>query len=284
MQNSFGPPFFSGPSPANHSGPLRTIERYVAERLDVVHRGRAVVQPFDRGKRRLDPGLGALPLERFDERGFFAGFVGAGAAMDEDVAVEAAAVNVLPQMPGPIRLGQRALERLLHVQELAANVDVGDRRANRIAADGAPFDQQVRVALHQHVVLERAGLALVGVAGDVLRLGRVLEDELPLQARREAGAAAAAQARRLHLLDDVVRLQRQRLAQTLVPARVRQVEVEREGVRLADVVGEDRLEGHATSSPRASDIRSTRHTRARGGHPRIGSPAPAPGARATRRR
>ena len=60
----------------------------------------------------------------------------------------------------------------LHVVELAADVDVGDLRADRAAADDAAFDQQVRVALHQHVILERARLALVGVAADVLRLRR----------------------------------------------------------------------------------------------------------------
>ena len=36
--------------------------------------------------------------------------------------------------------------------------------------------------------------------------GVSLSDELPLHAGRKAGAAAAAQARRLHQLDDLVRL------------------------------------------------------------------------------
>ena len=242
MQNSFGPPFFSGP---RRGEPLRAVQhdqRHVAERLDVVHRRRAVVETFDRRKRRLQARLRALAFERLDERRLLARFVGAGAAMHVDVAVEAAAVDVLAEVPGLIGLGDRALERLLHVEELAADVDVGDLRADRVAADRAPLDQQVRVALHQHVILERARLALVGVAGDVLRLRRVLEDELPLQAGRESGAAAPAQPRRLHLLDDLVRLQRQRLAQSFVAARVLQIEVEREGVRLADVVGENRFE------------------------------------------
>ena len=99
----------------------------------------------------------------------------------------------LPQIAGLARFLDRVLEDVLHVEELAADVDVGGLRRDRVAADQAPLDQQVRVALHQQVILERARLALVGVADDVLRLRRFLVDELPLEAGREAGAAAAAQ-------------------------------------------------------------------------------------------
>ena len=74
----------------------------------------------------------------------------------------------LPEEAARVRLVDRALEHVLHVEELAADVDVGDLRADGVAGDRAPFDQQVRVALHQQVILERARLALVGVAGDVL--------------------------------------------------------------------------------------------------------------------
>ena len=101
--------------------------------------------------------------------------------------------DVLADVALRVGLGELGLHQLLHVVELAADVDVGDLRADRPAADQAPLEEQVRVALHQHVVLERARLALVGVAADVLRQRRVLEHELPLQAGREAGAAAAAQ-------------------------------------------------------------------------------------------
>ena len=113
--------------------------------------------------------------------------------MHVDVAVEAAAQDVLAKKPGLVGRFDRPLEHLLHVIELAADVDVGDLCADGVAADRASLDDQMRVALHQHVILERARLALVGVAGDVLRLGRVLEDELPLESGREPCPAAAAQ-------------------------------------------------------------------------------------------
>ena len=59
-----------------------------------------------------------------------------------------------------------------------------------------PFEQAVRVALDDRAVHERAGVALVGVADQVLLVGRLLPGELPLLAGREAAAAAAAQAAR----------------------------------------------------------------------------------------
>ena len=64
----------------------------------------------------------------------------------------------------------------------------------------------------------------------MLRVRRLLVDELPLHPRREAGAAASAQARRLHHLDHLVGRDRQRFLQSFV-ALVLQIEVEREAVR-----------------------------------------------------
>ena len=238
-QYSFGPPFFSGPSDAYHSAPLRDDRRHVAQRLDVVHRGRLAVDADHGRERRLVARLRALAFERLEQRRLLARLVGAGAAVHVDVAVEAGPEDVLAEDPAARRPRRSRARGRLHVEELAADVDVGDLRADRVAADRAPFDQQVRIALHQQMVLERARLALVGVADDVARLG-LLVDELPLHAGREAGAAAAAQAGRLDQLDDLVGRLAERGLQRLV-ALVLQIEIEREGVRLADVFGEDRF-------------------------------------------
>ena len=94
-------------------------------------------------------------------------------------------ITFLPTYPLRVRLFELLLEHVLHVKELAADVDVGDLRADRVARNQAALEEQMRVALHQQVILERAGLALVGVADDVFRLRRVLDDELPLHAGRE---------------------------------------------------------------------------------------------------
>lgn len=93
------------------------------------------------------------------------------------------------------------------VVELAADVDVGGAGAHGAAGDQATLDEFVRVVAHDLAVLARARLALVGVDDQIARPAvRRLVHEAPLQARREAGAAATAQTRLLHLACDRVQL------------------------------------------------------------------------------
>ena len=68
-----------------------------------------------------------------------------------------------------------------------------------------PSMSSERVALHQHPVGEGAAVALVGVAADELQLVDAVEHRLPLDAGREARAAAAAQAGVGDLGDDLRR-------------------------------------------------------------------------------
>src|SRR5262249_1329030 len=107
--------------------------------------------------------------------------------------------------------------------------------------------QKVRVALHQQVIFERAGLALIGVAGDVAR-GNFLVDELPLHPGRKAGTATPAEARRLDHLDDLFGLLRQRLLQRVV-ALVLEIEVQRAGVGFSNVLGKFWLHVYFSSLP-----------------------------------
>src|SRR4051812_5216392 len=80
------------------------------------------------------------------------------------------------------------------------------------------FDQQVRLALKQQAVFERARLAFVGVTEQVSRLAGVLSDEAPLHPRGESRAAAPAQPARLHFFGDGRRLHLQGLLKRLVAA------------------------------------------------------------------
>jgi hypothetical protein len=86
------------------------------------------------------------------------------------------------------------------------------------AGDDHALDERVRVALHERAVLERARLALVGVAHDVDGLAGALRDERPLEPGGEPGAAAAAQPSVLDDLDDVTRRHRERAAQACIAA------------------------------------------------------------------
>ena len=71
-------------------------------------------------------------------------------------------------------------------------------------AEDHALDQQVRRVRHDVAVLDRARLALVGVADDVLRVARRVAHELPLHAGGKAGAAQAPQAARLEGGDERV--------------------------------------------------------------------------------
>ena len=102
---------------------------------------------------------------------------------------------------------------------LGAHVDVALVRADGVAADEHALEHGVRVAVHDGGVHEGAGVALVAVADDVLGLAGRRGRELPLQARREPGAAAAAQTGGEHLLDELLGPhRRERLARGLVAA------------------------------------------------------------------
>jgi hypothetical protein len=78
-------------------------------------------------------------------------------------------------------------------------------RAHGETGDQAALDQRVRIVAHDVAVLAGAGLGLIGIDDEIVRppVG-LLGHERPFQAGREAGAAAAAQAGRLHLVDDPV--------------------------------------------------------------------------------
>jgi hypothetical protein len=71
---------------------------------------------------------------------------------------------------GGVRLLDRRVHLLQRLGELAADVDVGGLGADRVGGDGGALDQRVRRPPHDLAVLERAGLALVRVYAQVVRL------------------------------------------------------------------------------------------------------------------
>ena len=110
------------------------------------------------------------------------------------------AADVLAEQARGVGFLQRRLEaRHRLAEELAADVVVADRGVHGVAADRQALDQRVRVVAQDVAVVAGAGLALVGVAHQVLLHRRVARHEAPLDAGRKARAAAAAQARGLDL-------------------------------------------------------------------------------------
>src|SRR6185312_4737969 len=178
--------------------------RDVGDGLDVVDDGRLAPDALDRGERRLQARPAALALERVEERRLLAADVRAGAAVDGEVELPAGPARVvegLTEVAGGVGFVDGALEHLVLADHLAANVDVRVLAAERVRRDEDAFDERVRIPVEELAVLAGAGLGLVGVDDEVGGLG-VLRDEAPLEARREAGAAAAAEVRLLDLVDD----------------------------------------------------------------------------------
>ena len=104
----------------------------------------------------------------------------------EDVlAQEAARAGGCDRVDQPVP-AQRVLAAQVQVAALAAGGDAGDRHR---------LDDEERVVLEDHAVLERPRLGLVGVADQVVRALGVAGHRLPLAAGRERGAAAAHQLR-----------------------------------------------------------------------------------------
>ncbi len=196
-------------------------------------------RPTWAGIGRLQPGFAALAFQRLDHRGLFAADVRARAAMHRNVQVEAAAQDVLAQEAVLVGVGNGLDPALDAQEELAADVDEGALRADGIGRDDHAFQDRMRVALDDQAVLEGARLALVGVDGQVLDR-RVLGDEAPLHAGGEAGAAAPAQARGLHLAMTSFGRHLQRLAQRLVAA-VCQIGPDLLGVGPVDVGQQERV-------------------------------------------
>src|SRR5262249_42210642 len=130
--------------------------------------------------------------------------IGAGAVVD--VEIERIAVDVvLADELGLIGLVDRSLQPLALPDELAADIDVSRMRTHREARDHAALDQEMRVVPHDLAVLAGAGLRLVGIDHEIVWAAvGLLGHERPFESGREARAAAAAQAGRLHLVDDPV--------------------------------------------------------------------------------
>ena len=92
-----------------------------------------------------------------------------------------------------VSLVERGLEPLLGQGHLPSDENEHLRRADGVGADEAAFDQLVRVALDQGMVLERGGFALVAVDDQVDGLG--FAQHAPLATGVEAGPPAAEDAR-----------------------------------------------------------------------------------------
>ena len=172
--------------------------------FDVVDVGRLAVQTLLRGIRRARTRTACAAFEGCDKSCLLAANKGSRALHQLNVEVEAAVQNIHSQQPVLARLFNGPVEPAYRQRILGAHINNSISRAHHICADHHAFQQRMRIALNLVAVHVSAGIAFIGVADDVLRVGLGLGQEIPLIAGEEARAAAPAQPGGLDLLDDSI--------------------------------------------------------------------------------
>ena len=155
------------------------------------------------GEWRLRGGFATETFHGVDQSRLFAADESAGAEFDVDVEIESRAHDVLAEeaeltslVDGQLQTGNR--ERVFR-----ADIDETVLGADGIATDGHGFDDGAGVAFHDGTIHERAGVAFVSVANDVLFFSLNASGDLPLHAGGESRAATAADTGVQDFLDDV---------------------------------------------------------------------------------
>ncbi len=217
-QNSFGPVESAGADRRVRRGAHREDGQDVDQRLDVVLGSGFAEQTLLHGEGRFRPRLSSVPLYGVEEGGLLAADVRARAAPDLDVEVVSLAEDVVAEQPARAGLPDGVLHAFQRSWVLAAQIQVALVRADRVARDRHRLHEGVRVALHDHAVLEGARLGLVGVAHEVVRPVGLRRRGLPFAAGGEGGAASPDQARVGDLADDRGGADREGLPQGRVAA------------------------------------------------------------------
>ncbi len=127
--------------------------------------------------------------------------------MHDDVEVEPAAEYVLAEVALRLRLRDGDVEHPGTEEEFTPNVDERLVATDRVARDDDPLEELVGIELDDLAILERAGLALVGIDAEIDRLLGLLREKAPLEAGRKAGAATTAKPRALHHLHELAGLE-----------------------------------------------------------------------------
>ena len=140
--------------------------------LDVVHHSGAGVEARDGREGGTQPGLAAAAFQRVEQRGLLTADVRAGARVHGEFEVESAAQDVLAEVARLVRLAHGLVQPPQHGDDLAAQVDEGVRRADRVAGDHDALDEGVRVGEEERDVLAGPRLRLVGVDDEIVRLCR----------------------------------------------------------------------------------------------------------------
>ena len=155
------------------------------------------------GEGGLDAGHRPPLVYGSDEARLLADDVGARAFDDAQLAVESAAQHVLAHEAVSAGVFEGEAHPLDGERVFGTDVDETVLGTGGLGGDKHPLDDEMRVSFEEEAVHEGARVALIGVAEEVLGRASSRAEEVPLAAGGEEGAAAPAEARVVHLLDDL---------------------------------------------------------------------------------
>jgi hypothetical protein len=124
--------------------------------------------------------------------------------------------NVLPEQAGGVQFGDGGVHDADRIRILRADVEHADFRAGEPCRDHHAEQHRVRALLHEILVDVSAGVALVGVADDILHRARGRSARRPFEMQREACAAASTQAGILEFAPEPVAIFFQQRAERFV--------------------------------------------------------------------
>src|SRR5215472_4000442 len=165
------------------------------QRLDILFERGAAEQPNLSDVRRAMSRQAALTFDRFDHGGFFAADISAGAAAQVDPAVVGE--------PGLLRRGDLLRKEQPYLWIFIANVNVSLGGLDHPGRDQRAFDEPMRITFEIESILERAGLAFVGIDGEQPRRGFGAHQR-PFASGGKTGAAKTAQTSIADDFDDLV--------------------------------------------------------------------------------
>jgi hypothetical protein len=166
-------------------------------------------RPLLRGVRRTCTHLAALALDAVEQSRLFAAHIRTGGHDHLEAVVETAAFDVVADPALRFDVRHRLLHDLHRLGVLGADVQHACIGTHAVAGDHHAQQHQVRTLLQQVTVAEGSGIALVGVAHDVLARAGVqahvlcITAGLQLEAHGEAGTTAPTDRRDLDLVKDV---------------------------------------------------------------------------------
>ena len=189
--NTFVPDEVCVPMDANHAAPLLIMGlmfAHVSTLLIIVGLPNSPL-----GKGRTGTGLAAVAFDGGEESSLLAADERAGAEADFYIEFKAEPQNILAEEAVFAGLFEGYLQTVYGHGIFGADVDIALMRAYGVAGYGHCLEHAVGIAFEHGSVHECAGIALIGVAHDVLYIALRGLGERPLAPRGEAGAAAAAE-------------------------------------------------------------------------------------------